>query len=147
MPAAFRRDVFVMVVASAAVLSKLTPILLANIPFSPWLTWPTHRACTWTAVGILSFMILTLAYGLLFVKYPYMPVHPGTLAGSMYYVCDSSMLRDMQGGHLAAVRTRSWRGGRAGGDGRTYRYGKMIGVSGETRIGIDYAHVEPPGEA
>ena len=138
MPAAFRRDIFVVLVAFATVLSKLTPILLANIPFSPWLTYPTHRACTWTAVGILAFMILVLVYGIAFVKYPHMPVHPGTLAGSMYYVCDSNMSKDVQNGELSMVRTRSSRKGT--GDGRRYRFGKMIGVSGDTRIGIDYAH-------
>ena len=144
MPAAFRRDIFVMLVAFAAVLSKLTPILLANIPFSPWLTYPTHRACTWTAVGFLGFMILILVYGLVFVKHPYMPVHPGTLAGSMYYVCDSPLLRDIQSGQLAVVRTRS---GRAGGDGQKYQFGKMVGLSGDTRIGIDFAQGPPPDEA
>ena len=144
MPAALRRDVFVTLVALAAVLSKFTPILLANIPFSPWLTWPTHRACTWTAVGILGFMVLTLGYGLVFIKYPHMPVHPGTLAGSMYYVCDSAMLDDIRAAPLAMERTPSRR--RPGRDGRTYGFGKMLGVSGQTRVGIDYAEASLPGE-
>ncbi|KAK3322968.1 hypothetical protein B0H66DRAFT_532286 [Apodospora peruviana] len=27
-------------------------LLLSNVPFSPWLTWLTHQACTWSTVGI-----------------------------------------------------------------------------------------------
>ncbi|KAK4679486.1 hypothetical protein QC764_204580 [Podospora pseudoanserina] len=81
-----RRQFFLMWVAFVTVLSKITPLLLSNIPFSPWLTWETHRVCTWTAVGILTTMIFTLGYGLILVRYSRWPSHPGRLGGIIYYL-------------------------------------------------------------
>ncbi|KAK3387841.1 hypothetical protein B0H63DRAFT_559289 [Podospora didyma] len=115
----------VLVTATIAALSKVIPLLLSNVPFSPWLTWPTHQACAWSAVGILALMILVLAYGMGCVRYPVLPVHPGTLAGRLFYVCDSRILEDLVVGEMET--TKQWVG-----------LGKMVGVSGEERIGMDY---------
>ncbi|KAK3695742.1 hypothetical protein B0T22DRAFT_488992 [Podospora appendiculata] len=56
-------DALTAAVALAAVLSKGTPILLALVPFSPLQTWRAHEICTWTAVGVLGYMILLHGLG------------------------------------------------------------------------------------
>ncbi|KAM7188372.1 hypothetical protein V8F33_010712 [Rhypophila sp. PSN 637] len=48
--------------AVAAILAKITPVLLANVPYSPWLTWRTHQACMWSVVGILVVMMLVIVH-------------------------------------------------------------------------------------
>src|SRR3569833_1832502 len=45
-------DLFGSAVAFTDMLSKITPILLANIPFRLTLTWTTHSVCTWLSVAI-----------------------------------------------------------------------------------------------
>jgi hypothetical protein len=136
-----RREVFTSCVALANIISKLTPPLLSNVPFSPVQTWLFHQVATWTATGCLGFLILVLGYGALFVKYPHMPIDPGTVAGKMYYLCDSDILYDFQGFSGLEVKeclTRldpDWK----------YTFGKMTGVSGEQRIGVQ-AHVVAPAK-
>ncbi|KAK4181224.1 hypothetical protein QBC36DRAFT_175772 [Triangularia setosa] len=94
------RSFVVPAVAAVTVLSKFTPPLLSNIPFSPWLTWQTHQACVWSTVGTLVLMILVLGWNLVAVRYPYMPVHPGGegmgLAGGVYYLCDSDLRVELE---------------------------------------------------
>lgn len=80
-----------MLTATGAALSKITPLLLSNVPFSPWLTWLTHQVCTWSVVGVLGFMTLVVSYtyiraSLAEKREPHMPVHPGTLGGRLFYV-------------------------------------------------------------
>lgn len=64
---------------------------------------------------------------------------PNSLACCVYYVCDSSMLRDFEALSVLGARERNSRVERMG---RLYRFGWMTGVSGEERIRIDY----PDGE-
>jgi len=82
-------------------------------------------------------------------RQPYLPLDPGTIVGRMYYVCDSWMTRDfgaMGGDGLD-------RGQETGGNmrntahlrGQRYVFGKMTGVSGTERIGIDYAGTPKAG--
>jgi hypothetical protein len=47
------------------------------------------------AVGILGLMVAVLVMWCVFYKYPYIPVDPVTLAGTLYYVCDSRMTTDL----------------------------------------------------
>lgn len=86
-------------------------------------------------------MIAVLLAHMWVVKWPYMPAAPDSLAGWIYYVCDSAMLRDFE--RLSMVGQRE-RDGRVERMGRVYRFGWMTGVSGFgiNRIGIDY----PEGE-
>lgn len=42
------------------ILSDFLPLLLANIPFRRTTTWKAHIISSWTAVGVLSFMLLAL---------------------------------------------------------------------------------------
>lgn len=132
--AILRKEWFIAFVGLATIVSEFLPILLSLIPFSPSQTWLTHRVCAWTTVGCLSFMILVLAFGAVFIRYPYMNVDPASLAGRMYYVCDSAMSDDFQG---MATASQSERAQRAGGS-KMYRFGRLYGVSGERRIGVDY---------
>ncbi len=64
-----------------------------------------------------------------------MPVWPDSIAGCMYHVADSSMLKDLEG--MATVgakeRDRILRGME-----KKYMFGKISGVSGAERIGVDY---------
>ncbi|KAM7206469.1 hypothetical protein V8F20_002818 [Naviculisporaceae sp. PSN 640] len=88
---AVRWNHLIVLTAMGAALSKVTPILLGNVPFSPWLTWLTHQVCTWSAVGILGFMILVVSYTYIRTclaerREPQMPIHPGTLVGRLFYV-------------------------------------------------------------
>jgi hypothetical protein len=117
-----RCEVFASCVAFANILSKLTPPLLSNIPFSPVQTWLFHEVAIWTAISCLAFLTLVLAYGMLFVNYPHLPIDPGSVAGRVYYLCDSDVILDPD-----------WK----------YTFGKMVGVSGETRIGVQ-AHMAAP---
>ncbi|KAK4208632.1 hypothetical protein QBC37DRAFT_431650 [Rhypophila decipiens] len=55
-------ELVMMTTAFAAILAKITPVLLANVPYSPWLTWRTHQACMWSVVGILGVMMLVIVH-------------------------------------------------------------------------------------
>jgi len=66
----------------------------------------------------------------------HLPVHPQTLAGRMYYVCDSAFLADFARLSMLSTRRRDERVLMLE---RRYRFGDMVGVSGRRRVGIDYA--------
>jgi hypothetical protein len=70
-------------------------------------------------------MILVLVLDWVLVKRPHLPVDPRTLGGGLYYICDSQMT----GEALSALGIRE----------RTYSLGRMIGVSGKKRVGVDFA--------
>ncbi|KAK0702195.1 hypothetical protein B0H67DRAFT_676274 [Lasiosphaeris hirsuta] len=126
-----QRQWFISVVALTNVMSKFLPILLSAVPFSPIQTWELHMICAWTSIGGLVGMNLLLVYGLLFVKYPDMPIDVGSLAGQIYYLCDSEVLDDFQGISLLDTKACNERLQK-----RRYGFGGMVGVSGEKRIGV-----------
>jgi hypothetical protein len=130
-----RRDIFGSAISLAGVLCAFLPILLSNIPFRLTLTWTTHRICAWLSVSILSLMVLVLA-GSVFVKYPYMPVEPNSILGCMYYICDSNMLEGLEG---TSTMSEKQLGQAFATTAERYSFGEMTGVSGVTRIGVDYA--------
>jgi len=129
------RNVFGGAVATVSVLSKFTPIFLANIPFKLTLTWTMHSVCTWLSVAILTTMALVLITSF-FTKWPSVPAEPSTIAGCIYYVRESEMLRDFEGMSLMSQREREKR---LRVKGRKYHLLEIVGGSGETRVGIDYA--------
>ncbi|KAM7222757.1 hypothetical protein V8F06_001944 [Rhypophila decipiens] len=134
-----RSDLFSTAVAFSGCLAKFTPIFLANIPFSSTVTWTSHQVCTYMSVAILCIMILVLITSLFLVTWPYMPVETDTIAGAMYYVCDSAMLGDVVEGQDNKGQGSS-AGGRRGFVGeRKYTFGETVGVSGKKRIAVDYA--------
>ncbi|KAH8894540.1 hypothetical protein GQ53DRAFT_857968 [Thozetella sp. PMI_491] len=139
--AARKLDFFLAAVASAGILSKFTPLLLSTVPFRDTITWKIHEAGTWASVAILSYMTVVII-GSFTVKKPFMPVEPSTVAGYMYYVCDSHMLRDFEGFHTLSITDKNrllhaW--------GRSYKLGSTLGISGRWRIGVDYVKPTWPG--
>ncbi|KAK3314089.1 hypothetical protein B0H66DRAFT_451860, partial [Apodospora peruviana] len=121
-----KNDVLYLNISLAAVLAKFTPILFSGIPFRNTVTWKMHEASTWTAVAVLSYMVLVLAVSLLSSRNRvYMPVKADSVAGCMYYVCDSVMLKDFEG--LAAVRQKE-RDKLVAEMVRTYVFGEGLGV-------------------
>jgi len=128
------RDWFKTSVAFATLLSKVTPILLSNIPFRVMQTWRTHLVCAWMTVAILGYMILVLLATLV-VRRPRIPVEPDTIAGGLYYVCDSPMLSDFVG---LSTLDRAERDRLIERMGRKYTLGPVMGDSGLKRIGVDY---------
>lgn len=138
-----RGDLFSAAVAFSGVLAKFTPILLANIPYASTVTWSSHQVCTWMSVAILLIMALVLIVSLFFIDWPYMPVETDTIAGAMYYLCDSAMLGDAARGQFGNGDEKgndmtNPRNGLGSGAAK-FSYGKMTGVSGKTRIAVDYA--------
>ncbi|KAK4649281.1 uncharacterized protein QC761_117490 [Podospora bellae-mahoneyi] len=127
------RSFVVPAVAAVTVLSKLTPPLLSNIPFVPWLTWETHQACAWSVVGTLVLMILVLGWNLVAVRYPYMPVNPGGdgmgLVGWVYYLCDSNVRAEL--GEVYSRRQEVENGG------GVWRWWKGRGQGGEKTEGSE----------
>jgi len=145
-------------IALAGVLNKLfAPVLLSNIPFQISQTWTTHEICVWLSVAVLGYSSLVLGWYLfggrvVSLLFPssfasrissggggggvHLPVHPQTLAGRMYYVCDSAVLSDFARLSMLSTRRRDERVLRLG---RRYRFGDMVGVSGRRRVGVDYA--------
>ncbi|RYP87864.1 hypothetical protein DL769_000456 [Monosporascus sp. CRB-8-3] len=130
-----RRDGFLAVVALTSVLSELLPVLLAEIPFRVSQTYLVHLVTTWSAVGILCIMLLVLVSSF-FVRWPHMPLDPTTVAGAMYYVADSWMLGGFDGLGTLGPKDRDRRVVELG---LKYRFGRMTGVSGETKVGVDVA--------
>ncbi|KAK3372663.1 hypothetical protein B0H63DRAFT_439963 [Podospora didyma] len=135
-------------VALCALLAKFAPILFSAIPFRNTVTWKMHESCTWMAVALLAYMVvvLVLAAALPYINLimrkkqgqmmPDMPVEPNSIAGCMYYVCDSGMLKDFEG--LATIRAKE-RDRLVGIMGKRYVFGAVVGISGGRRIAVDYA--------
>ncbi len=132
-----QKDFFGTIVAITAILSKFMPILLSNIPFRQTQTWMAHLVCAWMTVAILSLMIVVLV-GLLFVKSPYLPVDPATIAGRMYYLCDSELLEDLERPPVSDKEQGRSRFAELL-TGPRFTLGLMFGTSGVKRVGIDYA--------
>jgi len=89
--------------------------------------------------GLLILMIIILIVHMWCVKWPYLPIPPDSLAGVIYYVCDSSMLKDFE--RLSTLE-KSDRERRIERMSRNYRFGRITGVSGKPRIGVDYGEGE-----
>ncbi|KAK1755909.1 hypothetical protein QBC47DRAFT_299683 [Echria macrotheca] len=124
---------FLVVVAFTSILAEFMPILLNNVPYRLTQTYTTHTVCTWLAVGILFFMWLVIVASF-FVSWPHMPVDPSTIAGAMFYVCDSQMLASFEG---LSVLSKEERNRRVRDMKAEFRFGQMRGVSGVRRVGVD----------
>ncbi|KAH8685043.1 hypothetical protein BGZ61DRAFT_323522, partial [Ilyonectria robusta] len=118
---------FLGLVAFMTMLSNFMPLLLVNIPYTITQTYVTHVVCARTSMGVLLLMVLTIV-GSFFVKWPDMPVDPRSIAGAMYYVCDSSIADEFAG--IARLDNKQRRlcvremGGR-------YWYGEILTRRGE----------------
>jgi hypothetical protein len=68
-----------------------------------------------------------------FVKWPHMPVDPSTIAGAMYYICDSPLLEKLEG---LSTLERKERDCKVNEMALLYEFGEMEGTSGSRRIGV-----------
>ncbi len=132
--AVFNMEVLASAVALSGVLAKFLPLLLQNIPFRLTESWRAHETCTWATVAVLAFMIVVLVAHRLAVKWPYMPAELNTMAGYMYYTLDSPILMMFAGFSSLSKRERRKR---LAAMAKSFTFGKMVGVSGGTRIGVD----------
>jgi len=164
-----KQDLLSFQIALATFLAKFTPILLSNIPFSNTVTWKIHEACTWLAVAFLSHMVLVLAVSLLlpvwraashrFLHRPatkdgaeLLVLGTDTIAGCMYYLYDSPMLKDFEGlFSLTSGKGHKERDRLVAGMNRWYSLAERkvtradatgdagaVGAGGETRVRVDY---------
>ncbi|TGJ78783.1 hypothetical protein E0Z10_g9980 [Xylaria hypoxylon] len=131
--AARTRRAFLGIVSLASIFSLSLSIFLSNIPFKVTQTFFVVELCIWTAVGIMSFMVLIILSSF-FVKWPHMPVDPSTIAGAMYYICDTSVVGRFEGLSTLDKKERD----------RTvtnmallYKFGETTSASGGSRIGLD----------
>jgi len=132
-------------IALATFLAKFTPILLSNVPFHNTVTWKMHESCTWMAVLVLGYMILVLVASTVISlrgkrrsknKNSVMPVRVNTIAGAMYYLCESGMVKDFEG---LSTRGPKERREAVCAMERRYVFGEVVGtVSGTRRVGVDY---------
>lgn len=132
---AFRqRSICFGAVAFATILAELfLPVTLSHVPFSHLDIYEAHVVCIWFSISILALMILIIIYSF-FVRWPHMPVDPRTIAGAMFYVCDSWMLGTMEGmARLGKTErdsiTRAQR--------LRYEFTSSEGVSGKERMNVD----------
>lgn len=109
------------------------PVTLSHVPFSRIDKVSTNVICGWISIGILG-LVLIMILASFFITWPHMPMDPRTVAGAMFYVCDSRMLKAFEG--LAAVSTKERdldvRYLRS-----LYCYGCNVGLSGRERMGVD----------
>jgi len=129
-----QRNLYLGVLSVATILSELfLPVTLAHVPFSLVETLDTQIVCAWLSIAILAFMIIVLAASFL-IRWPHMPVDPRTIAGAMFYVCDSWWLESLEG--LSCMEKKE-RDRIIRHIGVQYKFGIMIGMSGKDRVGVD----------
>ena len=88
---AFRiRDAYLGAVAFTTILSKASPLLLANVAAQVSETLEVQLTCIWITVAMVAMMIFTLIVSF-FIKYPHMPAHPGTVIGMISYLQDGNL--------------------------------------------------------
>lgn len=133
---AFRqRSIFLGAVSFTTILAELLlPVTLSHIPFSHLDTYETQLVCAWLSISILASMMLVILYSFL-IRWPHMPVDPRTIAGAMFYVCDSWMLGAMDG---AATLGKKQRDSFIYSQRLNYEYKISEGVSGKARMNVDF---------
>jgi len=128
-----RHDIFLSLVACTAVLSEFLPLLLGAIPWRVSETYLTHQVCTWLAVAVLALMVAVLV-GSLFLRWPSMPVDPSTVAGSIYYVCESDMVDEFRGMGWEAGDVRD---SLVGVKGKRYVFKEKVGIGNRRRMQVE----------
>jgi len=133
--AAFRqRHPYLGMLAISTLLGELfLPVTLAHVPFSLVETHQTQVVCAWMSVAILALMVVAVAASFL-IRWPHMPVDPRTVAGALFYVCDSWMLDGLEG---VSAMGKGERDGALRRMGLRYAFGEMTGIRGKERVGID----------
>lgn len=107
--------------------------MLSHVPFSRADKLSTEKICIWISVTVLALMLLVVLASLV-VDWPHMPVDPRTIAGAMFYVCDSRVLGQLEGMAVVSKKERDLevRHLRS-----RYGFGVVRGVSGGERMGVD----------
>lgn len=129
-----RRSFFLGAVAFTTILAELfLPVTLSHVPFSHLDTYETQLVCAWLSISILALMVLVVLYSFL-IRWPHMPVDPRTIAGAMFYVCDSWMLGTMEGMATLGKKERDsiMRAQRL-----RYEFASSEGVSGKDRMSVE----------
>ncbi|KAL9035575.1 MAG: hypothetical protein Q9180_004791, partial [Flavoplaca navasiana] len=124
-----------------AVLTEPLIVALANIPFNPGTAYVAYLVSTYITIGVLSFMLLGL-FGVLgrqkvngvLVRRGIEAARERTVGRVMGLVCGSCMLSEFQG--LAELDEKS-RDEVVQGWGMGYRMGRLVGVDGVERWGVD----------
>lgn len=129
-----QRHLYLGFLSFTTVLAELClPVTLSHVPFSAVETYSTQFVSTYLSIAILGLMIIAIVLSF-FIKWPHIPVDPRTIAGAMYYVCDSWMLASMEG--MSAVgkgdRDLDVRFMR-----HRYGYGCIEGMNWKSRMGFD----------
>ncbi|KAB5566935.1 hypothetical protein GE09DRAFT_750908 [Coniochaeta sp. 2T2.1] len=125
------RHPFYTATSLATVLSEFLPILLSNIPHKLTQVLGPTLVCTRVSMAFLATMIGVLLWSF-FIRWPPMPVDPRSVAGMMWYVCESRrMLDDFEG--VSGMKGKE-RDKRVKEMGRRYYYGELVGRS---RLGVD----------
>lgn len=135
MHSAFRqRSIFLGAVSFTTILAELfLPVTLSHVPFSHLDTYVTQLVCAWLSITILALMILVIFYSF-FIQWPHMPVDPRTIAGAMFYVCDSGMLGTLEG---ISTRGKEERDTLLRSQRLRYEFVSVEGVSGKERMCVD----------
>lgn len=106
---------------------------LSHVPFGILETHETQLTCTYLSIAILMIMVAVVA-GSLAIRWPHMPVDPRTIAGAMYYLCDSGMLGSFDGLAGLEMRDRDWV---VKSMAVQYTFGTIVGLTGKERVGIE----------
>ncbi|KAK0717729.1 hypothetical protein B0T26DRAFT_302904 [Lasiosphaeria miniovina] len=84
----YRRHPFLIMAAAVALLANFLPIIISNVAYRLQQTYVSYPVCARASIGILAIMIMALLASML-VRWPYLPVDPRTIAGSLHYVTNS----------------------------------------------------------
>lgn len=133
-----QRHFYLGVLALTTLLADFLPVTLSHVPFSVLETYETQYTCAYLSIAILVVMVIAVASSLA-VRWPHMPVDPRTIAGAMYYVCNSGILASFDGLASVEMRDRDWM---VKSMGLQYRFGTMTGLGGKERVGIDAVNIQ-----
>lgn len=89
-----RRHWFLLLVSLVTVVAEFLPIFLSNIPYDMTQLYAVYVDAYIVSISILGAMFALVAASF-FVRWTRLPADPGTLAGAMYFVVDSSLLMEL----------------------------------------------------
>ncbi|KAI1114806.1 hypothetical protein F5Y14DRAFT_412904 [Nemania sp. NC0429] len=119
-------------VSLASILSESLGIFLGNVRFQVTQTLFVFQLCTWSAVGIMSIMVLVLSASF-FMRWPDMPIEPSSIAGAMYYVCDSNVADRFEG---LSTLNKQQRDRIVIDMALLYEFSEMMSATGGSKIGL-----------
>ncbi|KAI9774087.1 MAG: hypothetical protein M1840_005180 [Geoglossum simile] len=124
-------------------LSEVLIVSLSRIPFRGDSIYIAYVASSRLVTAIIPFMLVTLIWvGLRRRLTVDLPRRPDTIAAVLSYLCGSSMLQDFQGLSTVDGQTRD---GVVVKMGKRYKLGKIVGVDGVERVGIDEHDLQVQG--